>query len=74
VTYNKIIIKPSLATEELFTMRQGWESNKVTKLRLGRDLIVRRAFIITKHSDVKEEADKGMLLENFIEILKMKKE
>jgi hypothetical protein len=39
------------------------------KLRLGKDLIEYRASIIARHSVVKEEVDKGTLLENFIETL-----
>lgn len=38
------------------------------------DLMVSRAFKIARHSIVKEEADRGTLLENRVERLGIKKE
>jgi hypothetical protein len=55
-------------------MRQDWESETMTKRRAFKVLMVCRATNIARHSVVKDEADKGALLEYLIEMLGIKKE
>jgi hypothetical protein len=55
-------------------MRHDWESETMTKWRAFKVLMVCRATNIVRHSVVKDEADKGALLEYLIERLGMKKE
>jgi hypothetical protein len=55
-------------------MRQDWESETMTKWRAFKVLMVCRATNIARHSVVKDEAEKGALLEYLIERLEMKKE